>query len=101
MKRFFNKSNHSASGPLYQIYSHDNCDEMIHLKMLFPVDYHHSETTATPLMLAAGRGFLSQVEQLLALGASVTEKASNGWTALDWATTLQQQEVVELLETHM
>uniref|UniRef100_A0A673ZUT1 RNA helicase n=1 Tax=Salmo trutta TaxID=8032 RepID=A0A673ZUT1_SALTR len=43
------------------------------------VDYMHSETSATPLMVAAGRGFLSQIEQLLSMGASVRIKASNGW----------------------
>uniref|UniRef100_A0A4W3KB39 RNA helicase n=1 Tax=Callorhinchus milii TaxID=7868 RepID=A0A4W3KB39_CALMI len=42
------------------------------------VDYRHSETSAAPLMIAAGRGFLSQVEQLLSMGANVSVKASNG-----------------------
>uniref|UniRef100_A0AAR2LMR3 RNA helicase n=1 Tax=Pygocentrus nattereri TaxID=42514 RepID=A0AAR2LMR3_PYGNA len=42
------------------------------------VDYRHSETSATPLMVAAGRGFISQMEQLLSIGASVYIKASNG-----------------------
>lgn len=43
------------------------------------VDYRHSETSATPLMVAVGRGFLSQTEQLLSMGANVNIKASNGW----------------------
>uniref|UniRef100_A0A3P8YHJ1 RNA helicase n=1 Tax=Esox lucius TaxID=8010 RepID=A0A3P8YHJ1_ESOLU len=42
------------------------------------VDYMHSETSATPLMVASGRGFLGQIEQLLSMGASVKMKASNG-----------------------
>uniref|UniRef100_A0A671VQR6 RNA helicase n=1 Tax=Sparus aurata TaxID=8175 RepID=A0A671VQR6_SPAAU len=42
------------------------------------VDYRHSETGSTPLMVAAGRGFLTQMEQLLNMGASINMKASNG-----------------------
>lgn len=52
-------------------------------------------------MVAAGRGFPSLVEQLLALGANANLRASNGWTALDWAKRFNQAEVVELLEAHM
>ncbi|KAL0965522.1 hypothetical protein UPYG_G00282400 [Umbra pygmaea] len=65
------------------------------------VDYMHSETSATPLMVAAGRGFLSQIEQLLSMGASIKLKASNGWTALDWAKHFQQAEAVDLLESYL
>lgn len=43
------------------------------------VDYRHSETSATALMVAAGRGFSSQVEQLISMGANIHSKASNGW----------------------
>uniref|UniRef100_A0A4W6F8G7 RNA helicase n=1 Tax=Lates calcarifer TaxID=8187 RepID=A0A4W6F8G7_LATCA len=42
------------------------------------VDYMHSETGATALMVAAGRGFLTQMEQLLNMGADINMKASNG-----------------------
>ncbi|XP_026778235.2 3'-5' RNA helicase YTHDC2 isoform X2 [Pangasianodon hypophthalmus] len=65
------------------------------------VDYRHSETSATPLMVAAGRGFIGQMEQLLSMGASVHVKASNGWTALDWAKHFNQTEAVDLLESHI
>ncbi|XP_063820212.1 3'-5' RNA helicase YTHDC2 [Pseudophryne corroboree] len=64
------------------------------------VDYRHSETSASPLMVAAGRGFISQVEQLISMGANVHTKASNGWTALDWAKHFEQNEVVDLLESY-
>ncbi|XP_073408067.1 3'-5' RNA helicase YTHDC2 isoform X2 [Dendrobates tinctorius] len=64
------------------------------------VDYRHSETSASPLMVAAGRGFLSQVEQLIGMGANIHSKASNGWTALDWARHFGQTEVVDLLESY-
>ncbi|KFO90874.1 putative ATP-dependent RNA helicase YTHDC2, partial [Buceros rhinoceros silvestris] len=64
------------------------------------VDYRHSETSATALMIASGRGFLSQVEQLISMGASIHCKSSNGWMALDWARRFGQTEVVDLLESY-
>eukprot|EP00071_Canis_lupus_P008857 XP_005626411.1 probable ATP-dependent RNA helicase YTHDC2 [Canis lupus familiaris] len=64
------------------------------------VDYRHSETSATALMVAAGRGFSSQVEQLISMGANVHSKASNGWMALDWAKHFGQTEIVDLLESY-
>ncbi|XP_072216626.1 3'-5' RNA helicase YTHDC2 isoform X2 [Excalfactoria chinensis] len=64
------------------------------------VDYRHSETSATALMIASGRGFLSQVEQLISMGASVHCKSSNGWMALDWAKHFGQTEVIDLLESY-
>ncbi|XP_010166880.1 3'-5' RNA helicase YTHDC2, partial [Antrostomus carolinensis] len=64
------------------------------------VDYGHSETSATALMIASGRGFLSQVEQLISMGASIHCKSSNGWMALDWAKHFGQTEVVDLLESY-
>ncbi|XP_041666905.1 3'-5' RNA helicase YTHDC2 [Cheilinus undulatus] len=63
------------------------------------VDYRHSETGSTPLMVAAGRGFIMQVEQLLNMGADVNMKASNGWTPLDFAQHFQQTDVVDLLRS--
>ncbi|CAG5867080.1 unnamed protein product [Menidia menidia] len=42
------------------------------------VDYMHSETGATALMVSAGRGFLSQMQQLLVMGADISTVASNG-----------------------
>ncbi|KAJ8338689.1 hypothetical protein SKAU_G00354750 [Synaphobranchus kaupii] len=65
------------------------------------VDYRHSETSATPLMVAAGRGFLGPMEQLLTMGASVNMKASNGWTVLDWAKHFNQAEAVDLLDSYI
>lgn len=43
------------------------------------VNYRHSETGTTALMVTAGQGFLTQMEQLLHMGADVNIKASNGW----------------------
>ncbi|KAI1239670.1 hypothetical protein IHE44_0011094 [Lamprotornis superbus] len=64
------------------------------------VDYRHSETGATALMISSGRGFLSQVEQLISMGASIHCKSSNGWMAVDWARRFGQTEVIDLLESY-
>ncbi|KAM6902347.1 3'-5' RNA helicase YTHDC2 [Xenentodon cancila] len=63
------------------------------------VDFTHSETGATALMVAAGRGFLTQMQQLLALGADINLKASNGWTAVDFAKHFQQTDAIDLLKS--
>ncbi|KAI0208497.1 3'-5' RNA helicase YTHDC2 [Lamellibrachia satsuma] len=65
------------------------------------VDYVHSETGASPLMVAAGRGFFTIVEQLVSLGADVNLQASNDWTALDWAKNFERTDVIELLEAYI
>ncbi|XP_015222321.2 3'-5' RNA helicase YTHDC2 isoform X1 [Lepisosteus oculatus] len=65
------------------------------------VDYRHSKTSVSPLMVAAARGFVSHVEQLLSMGASVELRASNGWTALDWAKRFDQTEAIEVLESYI
>ncbi|XP_063065850.1 3'-5' RNA helicase YTHDC2 [Engraulis encrasicolus] len=65
------------------------------------VDYKHTEKSVTPLMVAAARGFISQVEQLLSMGASTSIKAPNDWTAIDWAKHFEQTEVVDLLEAYI
>ncbi|XP_041816133.1 3'-5' RNA helicase YTHDC2-like isoform X2 [Chelmon rostratus] len=63
------------------------------------VDYKHSETGSTALMVAAGRGFLTEMEQLLSMGANINMKASNGWTALDFAKHFQQTDAMDLLQS--
>lgn len=63
------------------------------------VDYTHRETGTTPLMAAAGRGFLTQMEQLLCMGADINIKASNGWTASDFAEHFEQTNAVDLLKS--
>ena len=52
------------------------------MKYLFlcTVDYQHSETQATALMVASGRGCSGVVEQLLNLGANPhIKEPKNGW----------------------
>ncbi|VDI58889.1 ATP-dependent RNA helicase YTHDC2 [Mytilus galloprovincialis] len=65
------------------------------------LDYQHSHTSITPLMIAAGRGFTSVVEQLLNLGANINVKASNDWTALYLAQKFKHEDICELLEANM
>ncbi|KFM80062.1 putative ATP-dependent RNA helicase YTHDC2, partial [Stegodyphus mimosarum] len=79
-------------------------DDFTHLMQLILsenicVDYQHSETNVSPLMLAAGRGNIDVVEQLLVLGASVHIKSSNGWTAIDWAYQFGHKDIGELLRS--
>ena len=68
---------------------------------VFTVDYQHSETSITPLMIAAGRGFTEVVAQLLNMGADAQLKASNDWTALDWAKKFDQEDIVNMLVAHL
>ena len=65
------------------------------------VDYQHSTTSVTPLMVAAGRGCINTTEQLLNLGANLNLRAANEWTALDWARNMNQTECAELIEAYM
>ncbi|XP_031838803.1 3'-5' RNA helicase YTHDC2 [Nomia melanderi] len=65
------------------------------------VDYQHSTTSVTPLMVAAGRGCINTTEQLLNLGANLNLRAANEWTALDWAKNMNQTECAELIEAYM
>ncbi|KAJ7399957.1 putative ATP-dependent RNA helicase YTHDC2 [Pitangus sulphuratus] len=90
---------------LSDIWLHKDIDsfaQVFHLILTenLSVDYRHSETSATPLMIAAGRGFLNQVEQLISMGASIHCRSSNGWMAVDWAKHFGQTEVVDLLESY-
>uniref|UniRef100_A0A3B3XD58 RNA helicase n=1 Tax=Poecilia mexicana TaxID=48701 RepID=A0A3B3XD58_9TELE len=64
-----------------------------------PVDFMHSETGSTALMVSAARGFLPQTQQLLSMGADINMKASNGWTALDFAKHFQQTEAMDILKS--
>lgn len=83
--------------------SEDAFTQLLHLVLSenVYVDYQHSETSVTSLMVAASRGSLNTVEQLLNLGANLNLKAPNGWSALDWARHMKQTEVIELLEAYM
>ncbi|KAL6097397.1 ythdc2 [Pungitius sinensis] len=87
---------------IYNIFLNEDQDTFIQLFNLIlyenvNVDYRHSDTGASPLMAAAARGLLTQMEQLLSMGADINMKASNGWTALDFAKHFQQTDAMDLL----
>ncbi|XP_014486716.1 PREDICTED: probable ATP-dependent RNA helicase YTHDC2 [Dinoponera quadriceps] len=81
----------------------DNFAQLLHfiLSENVSVDYQHSKTSVTPLMVAAGRGCINTTEQLLNLGANLNLRAGNEWTALDWAKKMNQTECAELIEAYM
>ena len=76
-------------------------DVRSHIHSSLPVDYQHSETSVTALMIASGRGFPDIVQQLLSMGADPSMKATNDWTAIDWAKKFNQEEILALLESHL
>ncbi|XP_048584251.1 3'-5' RNA helicase YTHDC2 [Nematostella vectensis] len=82
----------------------DSFVQILHLIMNenISVDYQHSETQATALMVAAGRGCAAVVEQLLALGANPhIRDPKNNWIAIDWAKKWDHTDVIELLDSNM
>jgi len=62
------------------------------------VDYACSTTGCTALMVAAARGQLEMVANLLRLGATKTLTASNGWDAADFAAYWRRTLTVAALE---
>ncbi|KAL1110287.1 hypothetical protein AAG570_008364 [Ranatra chinensis] len=66
-----------------------------------PVDYQHSETGITPLMVAGARGSTEIIEQLFVLGADPYIKSCNHYTALDWAKYLDNTNVLEALQGYL
>ena len=52
----------------------------------------------TALMMAANRGAIDVVRMLIAAGADVNAKAKDGWTPLEAATMIGDEEIVELLK---
>eukprot|EP00958_Prasinococcus_capsulatus_P013992 scaffold1456_cov392-Prasinococcus_capsulatus_cf.AAC.11 len=50
------------------------------------VDYQHSVTGATALMVMAALGRLSEVQKLLVIGADPTQCSNDGARALEWST---------------
>ncbi|GJP43303.1 hypothetical protein CLOM_g2784 [Closterium sp. NIES-68] len=64
-------------------------------------DYAHSETGATPLMVAAGKGRVEEVEIFLSMGADVLLTSDDGSTAMDWARMYGHDAVCSVLERHL
>lgn len=65
------------------------------------IDYQHSETGLTALMIAAALGYSDLCEQLLQSGASLTVRAPNNCTALDFANEFKQVSTSNLIKQHM
>ncbi|KAH7388020.1 hypothetical protein KP509_16G053600 [Ceratopteris richardii] len=63
-------------------------------------NYQHSLTGTTPLMVAAGKGRVSEVYFLLSKGADIDLVAQDGFTALDWAERNGKAEIKEILLNH-
>eukprot|EP00794_Sanderia_malayensis_P018689 gene18689-20576_t len=79
----------------------DAFDQIIHLILNenVHVDYQHSETSMTALMIAAARGYVNLVEQLVEYGADAEVKDhKQGWTAVNWARNFNQGNIVSLFE---
>jgi ATP-dependent RNA helicase YTHDC2 len=66
-----------------------------------PVDFRHSETDMTALMIAAGKGNKEEVQILLQMGADVLMKCHNEYTAMDLAKQLDHLVVGEILQHAM
>ena len=63
------------------------------------IDYRHSETTMTTLMVASARGFSNLVERLLELGADPKLKdAKQNWSAIDWARNFNQDHILQIFD---
>ncbi|XP_034047713.1 3'-5' RNA helicase YTHDC2 [Thalassophryne amazonica] len=91
---------------IFNIFLNEDQDAFIQLFNLIlnenvNVDYMHSETGVTSLMVAAGRGFVEEMKQLLVMGADVNTVSSSGWTALEFAMHFQQADAVDLLKSSM
>ncbi|VFQ92703.1 unnamed protein product [Cuscuta campestris] len=65
------------------------------------INYQHSLTGVTPLMVFAGKGCINDICTLLSLGADCHLKAKDGATALDWASRENQSEASEIIKKHL
>ncbi|KAJ7515980.1 hypothetical protein O6H91_22G036900 [Diphasiastrum complanatum] len=64
------------------------------------LNYQHSLTGATALMIAAGKGRVDDVSTILSLGANSSIVAKDGSTALDWALKYKQEKIAELIQCY-
>ncbi|XP_071845788.1 3'-5' RNA helicase YTHDC2-like isoform X2 [Apostichopus japonicus] len=65
------------------------------------VNFQHSQTSVTPLMVAAAKGNTDTVEKLLTLGANVHLKAGGDQTALDLAKHSGNNDLVSYLQAYI
>lgn len=85
------------------------CDPLNNFPQMFylvegenlPVDYRHSETDMTALMIAACQGNLETINRLLSLGANPELKSKHGLNSIDWATKMRKNDCVALLSGYV
>ncbi|KAL9241714.1 hypothetical protein vseg_015792 [Gypsophila vaccaria] len=65
------------------------------------LNYQHSSTGVSPLMVFAGKGRVGDVCTFLSLGANCHLQARDGSSALDWAMREEQSDTVEILKKHV
>lgn len=76
-------------------------DQIIQLIMNenIDIDYQHSTTKMTALIVSAARGNLMLIEQLIELGANLDiQDPKNNRNALEWAQHFKQTQAVEYIE---
>lgn len=76
-------------------------DQIIHLIMNenVHIDYQHSDTKMTSLIVAAARGNLTLAEQLVELGSKLDLRdPNNNRNAYDWANHFNQNHVVDFFK---
>uniref|UniRef100_A0A182NUA0 Helicase-associated domain-containing protein n=1 Tax=Anopheles dirus TaxID=7168 RepID=A0A182NUA0_9DIPT len=62
------------------------------------VDYPHSDTRMTPLMIAAAKGFVGVVKTLLGMGANPCVVGRRSLNAMDWCAEQEQNECWQLMQ---
>lgn len=65
------------------------------------LNYQHSLTGFTPLMVFSGKGRVADICMLLSFGAECHLRAKDGSTALEWAERENHREAAEILKKHM
>ncbi|XP_055534497.1 3'-5' RNA helicase YTHDC2-like [Wyeomyia smithii] len=53
-----------------------------------PINFQHTETKMTALMIAAAKGYTNVVKRLLDMGADPSIKGKHNYTALDWSLSI-------------
>ncbi|GAA0171337.1 RNA helicase [Lithospermum erythrorhizon] len=65
------------------------------------LNYRHSSTGVSPLMVFAGKGRVGDICMLLSLGADPDMQDNDGRRAVDWAEQEDQEEATEIIKRHM
>lgn len=53
-----------------------------------PINFQHTETKMTALMIASAKGYTNVVKRLLDMGADPSIKGKHNYTALDWSVSI-------------